>query len=286
MNDSRRPVRRKRQLSGDSPSTPVTETQAQRLKEIIDLVVSTAKAKGWKARVTNRDKVTRRFATVHVERSFQKESFYTDKVTGTLDVSVDDTIRVTTNKTSFYGHGLDDLGSAIQVAIRRLPWVVKPEKAAVAVPDSHLTQLMNLLRRLHLIARQLKHRHDNRESLVIRDEYDVQDLVHALLKGHYDDVRAEEYTPSYAGANSRVDFLLKKEKCVIETKMASGRLRDRVIGEQLILDIKRYQTHPDCATLVCFVYDPDGFVKNPAGLETDLSRKHDALDVRVVIVST
>jgi REase_DpnII-MboI len=52
----------------------------------------------------------------------------------------------------------------------------------------------------------------------MKDEYDVQDSLHALLKLHFDDVRREEWTPSYAGSQSRMDFLLKREKIVVETK--------------------------------------------------------------------
>ncbi|MCU1273121.1 MAG: hypothetical protein JWO48_552 [Bryobacterales bacterium] len=67
--------------------------------------------------------------------------------------------------------------------------------------------------------------------------------------------------------------------------MASSKLRDKQIGEQLIIDIKRYQGHPDCKRLICFVYDPGGFLKNPGGLEADLSGIHEKLEVKVIIVS-
>lgn len=68
------------------------------------------------------------------------------------------------------------------------------------------------------VARQLRCRYENRETLKIEDEYDVQDLLHALLLLYFDDVRAEEWTPSYAGKSSRMDFLLKNERVVIEVK--------------------------------------------------------------------
>ncbi len=111
--------------------------------------------------------------------------------------------------------------------------------------------------------------HDDRETLTISDEYDVQDLLGAILRGLFDDVRPEEYSPSYAGGSSKtgIIFFLKREKTVIEIKMADAKLRDKQIGEQLIIDIKRYQQHPDCKRLICFVYDPGGFLKNPGGLE-------------------
>ena len=71
-----------------------------------------------------------------------------------------------------------------------------------------LDTLLALCRRFHLFARQLAHRYDDRTALTIADEYDVQDLFHAILLLHFDDVRPEEVTPSYAGNSSRVDFYL------------------------------------------------------------------------------
>ena len=91
-----------------------------------------------------------------------------------------------------------------------------------------------LLRRFHRIARQLKHRHNERSAFSIQDEYDVQDLLHAILRGLFDDVRPEEYAPSYAGSASRMDFLLKSEQIVLEAKFSGPSLRDKQIGEQLM----------------------------------------------------
>ncbi len=145
-----------------------------------------------------------------------------------------------------------------------------------------LIRLEKLLSRFHLVAQQLKERHSNRPTLEISDEYDTQDLLHALLKIEFDDIRAEEWTSQYAGSASRMDFLLKREEVVVEVKKTSSSLRDKQIGEQLILDIAHYKVHPNCKTLVCFIYDPDSIVKNREGLVNDLQKKHDELEVRVV----
>ena len=131
-------------------------------------------------------------------------------------------------------------------------------------------QIENLLTRFHLVAQQLKKRHGHRDSLRINDEYDVQDLLHALLRIDFDDIRPEEWTPSYAGGSARMDFLLKKEQVVIEAKKTRENLRDREIGEELIIDIAKYKGHPNCRTLICFVYDPDQHISNPVGLKRDL----------------
>lgn len=133
------------------------------------------------------------------------------------------------------------------------------------------------------IARQLQSRHDNRPTISIDDEYDVQDLLHALLKLYFDDIRPEEWTPSYAGGSSRMDFLLKKEQIVIEVKKTRDGLKDKQIGEQLIIDKAKYKLHPDCKKLICFVYDPEGRIGNPASLENDLFEKSDTFEVCVVI---
>jgi len=82
-----------------------------------------------------------------------------------------------------------------------------------------------------------------------------------------------------------MDFLLKQEKLVIELKIATDKLKDKQVGEQLIVDIKRYETHPDCKQFVCFVYDPGGNLRNPNGIESDLSRMHGALQVKVIVLS-
>jgi REase_DpnII-MboI len=50
-----------------------------------------------------------------------------------------------------------------------------------------------------------------------------------------------------------------------------------------VLDIARYQSHPDCKTLVCFVHDPEGKIANPAGLEGDLSKTVDEFVVEAII---
>ncbi len=81
-----------------------------------------------------------------------------------------------------------------------------------------------------------------------------------------------------------MDFLLKKESIVVEAKKTRKGLGAKELGDQLITDIERYKQHPDCKTLFCFVYDPDGRVSNPRGIEGDLSRKEGKLTVKVFIV--
>ncbi len=142
-------------------------------------------------------------------------------------------------------------------------------------PDKQAEGLSNLEKifsKFHRVAQSLRHRHASRETLIIKDEYDVQDLLRGLLQIHFDDVREEDYSPSYAGGNSRIDFVLKDEKIVVETKMTNDHLKDKEIGSQLLIDIGRYRAHPDCHLLVVFVYDKGDHIRNKTGMINDLVR--------------
>ncbi len=59
-----------------------------------------------------------------------------------------------------------------------------------------LNYLGKIFSKFHRVAQSLRHRHSNRETIVIKDEYDVQDLLRGLLQIYFEDVREEDYSPS------------------------------------------------------------------------------------------
>ena len=61
-------------------------------------------------------------------------------------------------------------------------------------------------------------------------------------------------------------------------------LKSKHLGEQLIIDIAKYKSHPDCKTLYCFVYDPEGYINNPRGIENDLNDDSKEMKVKVKII--
>ena len=82
-----------------------------------------------------------------------------------------------------------------------------------------------------------------------------------------------------------MDFLLKKEQIVVEPKMTRAELRDKALSDQLIQDVARYGNHPDCRKVVFFVYNPQGFVRNPNGVISGIQRlSSEKLSVEVIIV--
>ncbi|MCJ7444855.1 MAG: hypothetical protein MUO26_10050 [Methanotrichaceae archaeon] len=154
----------------------------------------------------------------------------------------------------------------------------KSSRDRLTLNSGSLDLVRKICERFPLIVQHLKTRHADREPLQIKDEYDVQYLFRALLQLHFDDIRPEEWIPSYSGAASRTDFLLKREQIFIEVKKTRNGLDDRELGNQLIVDIHHYKAHPDCKMLICFVYDPEKKIKNPSGIENDinLSEENDA----------
>lgn len=156
----------------------------------------------------------------------------------------------------------------------------KEQEPVGATPIANLEILFG---RFQTVARQLRARHDDRTTLEVSDEYDVQDLLHALLRIFFNDVRTEPWTPDYAGGASRMDFILQEHGIVIEVKKTRPNLRAKPLTDQLLVDIMRYKVYPGVKLLVCFVYDPDNFLPNPAGIERDLSKKVDQLDVKCFI---
>lgn len=133
------------------------------------------------------------------------------------------------------------------------------------------------------LADALRHRYKDRPAVEVRDEYDVQDLLGGVLAMLFEDVRREDPSPIHAGGSSRIDFFLKRQEILVEVKMTRPGLRDREVANQLIEDIERYRSHPDWSAFVGFVYDPGRNIRNPRGLEEDLSGERDGLRVRVIV---
>jgi hypothetical protein len=132
----------------------------------------------------------------------------------------------------------------------------------------------------------LKDRQKNRLPFLIENEYDVQDLVYAMLLPHIKDIRREEAAPSFAGRAARIDFLLKDEKIVLETKMPRPGLGPKEIRSQLIEDMVSYRSN-NYKLFIAFVYDPLRKIENPDGVKNDLEREMstDLYKVKVNIVS-
>jgi len=152
-----------------------------------------------------------------------------------------------------------------------------------ASTDNSIHIIENIALNFDNFAKQMRKRQRNHLPYKIEDEWDLQDIFHSILKLFFNNIIPEECTPSYAGGSSRMDFLIKPHKIILELKMTGKNLRDRQVTDQITIDIARYKKHPDCKRLIFFVYDPETLLQNPINLEDELSQVTNGIDVKIIV---
>lgn len=158
---------------------------------------------------------------------------------------------------------------------------------SVEFAKSHLDAVQTVIalgERFLYVQRELLKRHADKPTLKVEDEYDAQDLYRSVLRIFFDDIRAEDYTPSYAGASSRVDFILPQFQLAVELKHSRASMTAKSLGEELLVDVARYGQRSDVRHLVCIVFDHEGRLDNPRGLERDLEDRSATSETAVSLV--
>lgn len=139
------------------------------------------------------------------------------------------------------------------------------------IQSDPLDALRKVCLRFHAVARQLRLRKDYRTTLEVEDDYDLQDLLCALLKLEFDEVGADEWTPPYAGGSTRTTLLLNRDRIAVVAKKTRSGLTTKELAEQVSADARHYASRESCSHLFCFIYDPEGRIGSPTRLESDLA---------------
>jgi hypothetical protein len=161
------------------------------------------------------------------------------------------------------------------------PWSERPSTR----PSDPLAVLENLLRRLPLVARQLRWRQTDRPPFRIEDERDLEDMLRALLPLHFDQIRLESRTPSYS-PGTRTDLLLASPQIAISSKCVRPGISPEQLAGQVAEDAAYYwRNSATPRTLVVLVYDPENRLTHPRAMEQAWSRGQETLDVLCWIVS-
>ena len=179
-------------------------------------------------------------------------------------------------RTSLYSENVFDEMIGIMEAVKNIDTVNKDEDI-----EGIISKICNNFNRFDV---NIKRRHDGRETIKIKDEYDLQDALFSILKLFIEDIRKEDYVPSYGGKNSRVDFLIPSLNLAIETKMTNSNLKDKELGEQLFIDIGRYKGNKKINKLIFFVYDKNEVLINVSGIKNDIENMStNELEIKVYI---
>jgi len=150
--------------------------------------------------------------------------------------------------------------------------------------DPLLDEVEDTLRRFPNFVKAVSRRHADRAGFLLLDEYDVQDVLRGLLSFTGEAFREEEWTPSYAGASSRIDFVLPSRKAAIEVKMTRSSMTIKALGDQLLVDVARYRAHPDVRSLICFIVDAANIIPDREALIRDFRDSSSVkLEVRAII---
>jgi hypothetical protein len=146
------------------------------------------------------------------------------------------------------------------------------EKSELVTKIPYETPIMKIFNRFHLAAKIIEERYNERSTIIIKDEYDTQDLLKTLLSIEFESIQDEEYSPSFAGKRSRIDFFLRIENIGIEVKKVRDKSHSKSINEEIIIDKECYSKLPGIENLYFFIYDPEFYLTNRKDLVEDLEK--------------
>jgi hypothetical protein len=159
----------------------------------------------------------------------------------------------------------------------------KPAPQSSQAGSDPVERVKTLCYRFHSVARQLRLRGEYRATLSVEDEFDAQDLLHALLRIQFDNIETDEWTPNYSSGTPRTTLLLNDGRLAVIVKKTRSGLNAKDLTDQLRIDAERYRSYGCCRTLLCFMYDPEGRIGNPRGLEASLTSVTDSFVIDVLV---
>jgi REase_DpnII-MboI len=159
----------------------------------------------------------------------------------------------------------------------------EPAPPSLQNGSSQVDLVKTLCVRFHAVARQLRLRGEYRATLSVEDEFDAQDLLHALLRIQFDDIGTDEWMPSYAEGAPRTTLLLNDGRLAVIVKKTRPGLNAKDLGDQLRVDVERYRSRDRCTALLCFMYDTEGRIGNPRSLEASFTNVNESFMIDVLV---
>jgi len=180
------------------------------------------------------------------------------------------TLLIEGNQIPFLIRGMDLKNIITKINLRLTDYIHKKVEEISKRP--YETSLMQIFNRFHRVAKKLEKRYSDRETIIINDEYDTQDLLQALMSVEFDSIQAEEYGPNFAGKRPRIDFFLRLESIGIEVKKVRNEDHTKKLNEEIIIDKEYYSNNPKITHLYFFIYDPKTLLLNREDFIEDLEK--------------
>lgn len=123
-------------------------------------------------------------------------------------------------------------------------------------PPPDIALVLQLCERLPLAARVLEIRRAGKPPYQIQDEYDVQDLLHAVIRAYIKNSITEEPLGKVGGArSSRADIAVEELGVIIEVKFVRSPKDQARIVDEFAQDLLLYSAWQPLKTFVYFVYN-------------------------------
>jgi hypothetical protein len=135
----------------------------------------------------------------------------------------------------------------------------------------------------------INNRRKGHPEFLIKDEYDVQDILYVIVKSFFPNMRDEDPIPKVGGKSTKIDLILREEKILIEVKMIKAKdTNETHFIEQLKVDFESYHKCIWLEKLFCFVYDPfkkTRDISNFNDLNGQRTKGKHNYDVEVIVVN-
>lgn len=135
-------------------------------------------------------------------------------------------------------------------------------------PSADVALIEQICKRMPYAARILLNRQrKGKISYTIEDEYDVQDLLHALLRAYLKYSVQEDPLPKVSGTRaSRADISIEELGILIEIKYVRSPDDQKTIFDDFSRDVLLYTSWPHLKTLLYVIYN-SGDLRDPEALE-------------------
>jgi hypothetical protein len=136
-----------------------------------------------------------------------------------------------------------------------------------SVPEPEVSLVLRLCERLHAAARILAKRRQGKDPFEITDEYDAQDLLHAVLRAYLKYTVHEEPLGKVGGGHSgRADIAIEELGAVVELKYVHGPDDQRRVVDEFSNDLLLYTKWPHLKHFIYLVYNSQD-LRDPEALD-------------------
>ncbi len=123
--------------------------------------------------------------------------------------------------------------------------------------SAEIELVLQLCSRLNHSAKVLNRRRSNKQPFEVVDEYDVQDLLKAVLRAYFKYSVSEDPISKVANVSSRADFAIEDLGVIIEAKYVHSPNEQSRIVREFAEDLLLYSKCPFLAHFIYFVYGAD-----------------------------